>query len=133
MPQSDVAERHRQLGPIRPRPGRLYEPIARGEQVVQVADVRETDDYRNDPATFLDACHLSVPTPSLLLASRNLHTSGHPDGLTFGSAAIPWYVVGLQISDAELLHPAHRLPGTRPSDPCDYSGAEHRDQVPPSH
>jgi len=65
VPQSDVAERHRQLGPIRPRPGRLYEPIARGEQVVQVADVRETDDYRNDPATFLDACHLSVPTPSL--------------------------------------------------------------------
>src|SRR5262249_10314303 len=41
-------EQIRPLGPIPPRG--TYEPIARGERVVHVPDIRETEEYRDDPA-----------------------------------------------------------------------------------
>ena len=45
--EPDVVARLRQLGPT--RAFGLYEPFARGERVVQFADVRTTDVFRHDP------------------------------------------------------------------------------------
>src|SRR5271167_2639514 len=45
--ESDVVARLRQLGPT--RAFGLYEPFARGERVVQIADVRKTDVFRDNP------------------------------------------------------------------------------------
>ncbi|HEX3520810.1 MAG TPA: GAF domain-containing protein, partial [Stellaceae bacterium] len=45
--EPDVVMRLRQLGPT--RAFGLYEPFARGERVVQIADVRETDVFRANP------------------------------------------------------------------------------------
>jgi GAF domain-containing protein len=42
-----VIERLRQLGPS--IPDGLYEPIARGERVTHIADVRETDPFHDNP------------------------------------------------------------------------------------
>ncbi len=44
-----IAERIRQLGPIRPRPGSLFEPLVRGEHILHIADVLGNDAYRADP------------------------------------------------------------------------------------
>jgi GAF domain-containing protein len=49
--EPQVFERLRQLGPSRlDRPGGLYDQIARGERVTHIADVRETDTFRDNPA-----------------------------------------------------------------------------------
>jgi len=49
--EPQVFERLRQLGPSHPnRPGGLYDQIARGERVTHIADVRETDTFRDNPA-----------------------------------------------------------------------------------
>ncbi len=45
--EPDVAARLRQLGPT--RAFGLYEPFARGERVVHIADVRKTHIFRDDP------------------------------------------------------------------------------------
>src|SRR5205823_4934675 len=46
----DAVKRLRELGPIHVQVGGVFEPILRGERVVHIADVRETDTYRDNPA-----------------------------------------------------------------------------------
>jgi two-component system, NtrC family, sensor kinase len=48
--EPDVLDKLRELGPSDlSRPGGLYEPFTRGERVVHIADVRETETFRNKP------------------------------------------------------------------------------------
>ncbi len=48
--EPQIFERLRQLGPSRlDRPGGLYDQIARGERITHIADVRETDTFRDNP------------------------------------------------------------------------------------
>src|SRR3954467_359596 len=44
-----IAERIRQLGPIRPETGSLFEPLVQGEDVLHIADLLGSDAYRADP------------------------------------------------------------------------------------
>jgi GAF domain-containing protein len=44
-----IAERIRQLGPIRPAPGSLFAPLVRGKEVLHIADLLGSDAYRADP------------------------------------------------------------------------------------
>jgi GAF domain-containing protein/two-component sensor histidine kinase len=45
----DIVERLQQLGPI-PGRGPIFQRMVRGESILHLADIRETDTYRNDPA-----------------------------------------------------------------------------------
>ena len=47
--EADVVERLRQLGPI-PARGPIFQRMVRGEDILHIADIRETETYRNDPA-----------------------------------------------------------------------------------
>ena len=44
-----IAERIRQLGPIRPASGSLFEPLVQGQEVLHIADLLGDDAYRADP------------------------------------------------------------------------------------
>ena len=47
-----IVERIRQLGPIRPATGSLFEPLIKGEKVSHIADLLGSDAYRADPSDW---------------------------------------------------------------------------------
>jgi hypothetical protein len=62
--EPDALEKLRELGPSDlNRPGGLYDPFTRGERVVHIADVRETEAFRNKPIARTNGSKCEIFAP----------------------------------------------------------------------